>query len=127
MITDQELWNDYVAKNDDPYGRCCADVARRVMELLDEDPTPLHEGYHPDVHTPHGLICKADDDIKAGGITGFMAGAVAQMVSRCHSRGTEFRTVWNKEYGVEHETGVVNPAIVMIDTGGGSDERDRNT
>lgn len=85
-ITNQELWDDYVTKNDDPYGGTCVKVARRVMEILDEDLTPLSK--KNDVHT---LICKADDDVKAGGITGFMAGAVATMVSQCHSRGKEFR------------------------------------
>ena len=99
MIEDVKKWQSYVEKNKDDYGKCCVDVARRVMEILDEDETPFHGGYFPDVHTTHGIICKADHDIDAGGITGFMAGCVAQMVSQIHSRGEEFR----KQYNVDNQ------------------------
>ncbi len=113
-MKNQEKWNSYVEKNNDPYGGACVKVAKRVMELLDEDKTPLHNGYHPDIHTAHGLICKADDDTKAGGITGFMAGCVAQMVTECHERGDEFRKSHNgEEYKGE---GVVNHALLTIET-----------
>jgi hypothetical protein len=111
-IKNEKLWEEFVEKNTDDYGGCCVNVARKVMELLDIDDTPLHDGYYPDIHTPHGLITKADDEIKAGGITGFMAGCVAQMVSACHIRGEEFRTIWN---GEDYKgDGVVNPAILHI-------------
>ena len=113
-MKNQEKWNSYVEKNNDPYGGACVKVAKRVMELLDEDKTPLHNGYHPDIHTAHGLICKADDDTNAGGITGFMAGCVAQMVTECHERGDEFRKSHNgEEYTGE---GVVNHALLTIET-----------
>ena len=98
-MINEEKWNAWVEKNTDPYGGACVKVARRVMELLDEDKTPLHNGYHPDIHTAHGLICKADDDTNAGGITGFMAGCVAQMVTECHERGDEFRKSHGIVYG----------------------------
>jgi hypothetical protein len=82
------------------------------MQLLDADETPLHNGYHPDIHTAHGLICKADDGIKAGGITGFMADCVTQMVVHCHERGEEFRKSHNSE---EYEgDGVVNHTIIEV-------------
>ena len=113
-MKNEKIWNDWVKNNNDPYGKACVNVARRVMELLDEDKTPLHNGYHPDIHTAHGLICKADDDIKAGGITGFMAGCVAQMVTKCHERGEEFRKSHNDE---EYEgDGVQNHALITIET-----------
>jgi hypothetical protein len=114
-LKNEKAWNEYVEKNQNAYGKCCVDVARRVMELLEEDDTPLHKGYNPDIHTPHGLICKANKDIDAGGITGFMAGAVAHMVAECHERGEEFRKIWNDEHEYEGE-GVVNPALVTIST-----------
>lgn len=111
-IVNEKDWNEWVEKNDDPYGKACVDVAREVMRLLDE-------GHEIDAHK---LICKADDNINAGGITGFMAGCVASMVSRCHSRGEEFRKVWNgdvgKLTGQENSEGVLNPAILNIDIGG---------
>lgn len=110
-MKNKKLWDSYVKNNKDPYGGCCVKVARRVMKLLDEDKTPLHDGYSPDIHTPHGLICKADKDIRAGGITGFMAGCVANMVIECHERGEEFRVIWNGEYKGD---GVINPALLEI-------------
>jgi hypothetical protein len=113
-MKDEKKWNTYVEKNTDSYGGTCVKVAKRVMELLDEDITPLHNGYYPDIHTAHGLICKADVDAKAGGITGFMAGCVAQMVTECHERGEEFRKSHNgKEYQGE---GVINHALLTINT-----------
>lgn len=111
-MKNKEKWNEWVKNNKDPYGNACVKVARRVMEILNEDPTPMHNGYHPDIHTAHGIICKADKDSKAGGITGFMAGCVAQMVTDCHERGEEFRKSHN---GEEYEgEGVVNHAIITI-------------
>ncbi len=95
-LKDEKKWNSYVDKNTDPYGKCCVNVARRVMEILDSDHTPLHKGYYPDIHTAHGIICKADEDIKSGGITGFMASCVATMVSDCHERGTEFEESYKR-------------------------------
>jgi hypothetical protein len=84
-LKNKKAWNEYVRKNDDSYGKCCVDVARRVMEILDEG---------KDFDT-YKVICQADDDIKTGGITGFMAGCVATIVSQCHVRGDEFRKKWN--------------------------------
>ena len=104
MITDQKTWDEMVRINQDSYGKACMDVTRRVMEILDED-QPFDT---------HGIICQADKDVKAGGITGFMAGCVAQMVAQVHSRGKEFNKQWNKGYGVENKEGTVNPAILTI-------------
>ncbi len=111
-IVKQEDWQKWVDNNQDPYGKCCIDVAREVMKLLDE-----REG---DFDT-HKIICEADDNIKAGGITGFMAGAVAAMVSHCHSRGEEFRKKWNLDNQIHNEgeranegKGVLNPALLTI-------------
>jgi len=110
-IIDEKKWNSCVEKNDDPYGKACVDVARRAMEILDE-------GKEFDTHK---IICQADSDTKTGGITGFMAGAVASMVSQCHSRGEEFRKLWNKDNQIHDEgdkandgNGVLNPALLNI-------------
>ncbi len=51
------------------------------------------------------------------GISGFMAGCVAQWISKFHERGDEYRKWWNKKCGVDEEKaqgGVVNPAIVTF-------------
>ena len=106
-ITNIREWTNCEQLNSDPYGKACVDVARRVMELMDDDSIPLE---------PHDLICRADNEIGAGGITGFMAGCVANMVSTHHTRGAEFRQAWNALYDVQSESGVVNPAVLTINT-----------
>ena len=103
-IVMQDDWNEYVEKNKDPYGKACVDVARKVMEILDNQ----------ERFDPHAIICQASDDIESGGITGFMAGCVASMVSECHSRGNEFRKAWNGQYDDEGRNGVINPALMTI-------------
>jgi hypothetical protein len=60
------------------------------------------------------MIDRADNEIKAGGITGYMAGCVVTMISQCHSKGEEFRKKWNQENGEVGFKGVVNPAIFFI-------------
>jgi hypothetical protein len=112
MIIKTEDWDKWVKNNCDPYGKCCIDVARKVMEILDSEPGDFD---------CHNLINRADDEIGAGGITGFMAGAVAQMVSNCHSRGKEFLSKWNKGIQIgnegEKETekgNALNPALLTI-------------
>jgi len=103
-LKNKEAWESWVSKNTDDYGKACIDVARGVMEELDN-------GKDFDCHK---IISDADDRLNIGGITGFMAGAVAQMVVTCHERGKEFQKQWNKEYGVEDSKGVVNPALLTI-------------
>lgn len=118
-MKDIKGWEKQVETNKDPYGKCCVNVARRVMEILDENPDkPILLGYDYPMST-HKLICTADKDVDAGGITGFMAGCVAQLVSHFHERGDEFRIAWNEKHGVKEDKangGVVNPAIITIKT-----------
>jgi hypothetical protein len=115
-IIKQEQWDKCVKINDDPYGGCCINVARKVMEYLDSNPdTPIANKWEP--FGPNELISRADKDIQAGGISGNMAGEVAGIVSFVHSRGEEFRKKWNESYGVTEDKakgGTVNPAIVTI-------------
>jgi hypothetical protein len=111
-IIDNKSWDKWVEKNDDPCGKCCVDVAREVMRILDDEPGDFD---------CHKIITQADNNIHAHGITGFMAGCVAQMVSKAHSRGEEFRRKWNldNQCGNEGEKanesgGVLNPALMTI-------------
>lgn len=112
MIQDKETWDNYVKVNSkDAYSKCCVDVARKTMELLDamgDKPITPEDTYR--------LICQADKDIKTGGITGFMAGCVSSMISEVHSRGKEWRRAWNKDNGVDDPklAATVNPAILTI-------------
>lgn len=105
-LKNKELWDQYVEKNNDPYGSACIKVAEEVMKILDNNQE----------FDAHDIIIQGDNNAKTGGITGFMAGAVASMVSQCHERGDEFRAKWNKSYGSNSKEGTVNPAILTIDT-----------
>ncbi len=119
-IAKQKDWDLLVKNNDDPYGKACVDVARKVMEFLDAEPNiAIKKGWGN--FGVNGLISRADKVVNTGGITGFMAGAVAQMVSRCHSRGEEFRKIWNLDTQIGNEgekankgKGVLNPALLNI-------------
>lgn len=112
-ITKKKDWKEWVKINaKDPYSNCCVEVAGKVMELLDDDD-------HGEFNA-NDIVGEADRLLDAG-ITGFMSGCVAQMVSRCHSRGEEFRKKWNKETQIENEgdkankgKGVLNPALLSI-------------
>lgn len=104
-IIDVKGWEKCVANNQDPYGAAVVAVARRVMEILDAEPGDFD---------PHALICRADKETEAGGITGYMAGAAASIIANAHSRGSEFRGKWNALFGVKSDKGTVNPAILTI-------------
>ena len=116
-ITNQEKWDKYVSKNKDSYGKACVDVARRVMEILDENDKPIESGYHPNTQLTHGMIVKADRGVHNGQseLTGFMAGVVSVMITHCHSRGEEWKKVWNKENTGDKIDGVNNPALMTIE------------
>ena len=112
-ISDEQSWAKCVENNDDDYGKACVDVAREVMKVLDERPGSFD---------CHAIICGADKTVEAGGLTGFMAGCVAQMVSKCHSRGEEFRRQWNIDQQIHDEGekvneghGVLNPALLTVE------------
>jgi len=100
----KDEWENCVKINEDDYGKACVDVAREVMVKLDAD----------EVFDAHQIICDADKSAGVDGLTGFMAGCVAQMVSRCHSRGEEFKVAWNLTHTPEPRDGVINPAILTI-------------
>ena len=112
-IVEQAKWKSWEEKNIDPYSKACVDVARCAMEILDEEPGGFDT---------HNLICRAEKRAGEDGITGFMAGCVAQMVSACHSRGDEFRQKWNLKHQIHDEGekanqsgGVLNPAVLTME------------
>lgn len=107
-VTNHERWDNEVSINKDPYGKAAVDVAREIMRLLD---LPENEKFEA-----NDLVTKADHAIETGGgITGFQAGCIAQIVVQCHSRGEEFRGSWNKQYDDKpHPEGVFNPAVLTI-------------
>jgi hypothetical protein len=113
-IKNKRAWSKWEKSNTDPYDGVCVKVARRAMQILDEDAGDFDT---------HKLICRADKESAAGGITVFMAGCVASMISSCHSRGEEFRRKWNidNQIGTEgvrangkKKRGVLNPALLQM-------------
>jgi len=112
-IVNQEHWNNDVEINKDSYSKACVDTARRAMEILDSE----YDGKDITNDDPHTIICRASHEVDCGGITGFMAGCVAQMIWVVHSRGEDFRKAFNGGYGVTEEKakgGIINPAIITI-------------
>jgi len=96
-------WETYVTKNtQDGYSAGVVDASLRVMQALSEGKTPE----------------EAEKVIYEMGITGFMAGCMAQTVSHFHPRGNEFKQYWNRQFMDEKDAetakGVVNPAILTI-------------
>lgn len=59
----------------------------------------------------------AEKSWKGMDLTGYMAGAAAQMIGHFHVRGDEFRKYWNSKFGVDEEKakgGTVNPALMTF-------------
>lgn len=110
QLKNSKAWNELVKNNKDSYGKCCIDVARRAMEILDANEK-----------IPDDVVLQASKELEAG-ITGFMAGCVAAMISKCHVRGDEFRKIWNIDQQINDEgekankkkDGILNPALITI-------------
>ena len=95
-----KTWQEYLEKNQDPYGFACMEVASKLGKNLDEGMTPE---------------AAEQAAIKGSGITGFMMGVVAQMIWTMHPRGEEFKKYFNGEFGADPEAdGIVNPAIMTV-------------
>ena len=96
----EKEYADYVAKNDDPYGKACVVAGEAVGKLLDEGKTPQ----------------EAEKGLHGNDLTGFMAGAAISGVVHFHPRGAELKAWWNKTNNGEPDetTGVNNPAIITI-------------
>lgn len=86
-LINKEYLDKQIEVNQDEYGSACVNVAINVMKYLDSFDKEFNIGYHPDMTTPHGIICECDDQ---GGITGFMAGAARNIVAICHELGWKF-------------------------------------
>ena len=104
-------YKDWYEKNSDPYGRACFTYAERWAGLLEKK---IEESGDPEkaiVDNAEKLSHKADIE----GITGFMYGAAVSILSQCWLYGEYLRKWHNKEYGYDGD-GVVNPAIITIET-----------
>lgn len=111
-IVDEAGWKRCVENNQDGYGAQIVEVARHLMDMLDDEAFELT--------TCHKAICQADNMTDDPGITGNMAACVAKIVAGCHSRGEEWRTKWNLENQSTDEgerankgKGILNPALLV--------------
>jgi hypothetical protein len=86
-LVNRELLEKQIEINDDGYGAACVNVAINIMKYLDDFQGDFNIGYHPDMTTPHGIICACDDQ---GGITGYMAGSARNIVAQCYKDGWKF-------------------------------------
>ena len=105
----KKKWDKCVKVNQqDGYSKCTVDCTIAVGDNLDKGMEPK----------------KAfDDGIKGSGLTGFMAGCIAQMIAQFHPRGEELREWWNIDNQINDGEGkkfnkkkgaVINPAIMTI-------------
>lgn len=103
-LINKEALQKSIDANQDGYGGACVNVAINVMKHLDGFDDEFNIGYNPDMTTPHGIICKCDDQ---GGITGFMTGAARNIIANCHILGWKFylADVLN-EYNIERNEDV---------------------
>jgi hypothetical protein len=110
MKIEQEwLKKQYEAEGEDKpdeYVLAILKVGEKVLDLMELVP----ENEPIDANK---LILQADKELEEG-ITGNMAGMVALIATKCHSRGQEFKKSWNTYYGKPDATGVINPAIITI-------------
>jgi len=102
-------WEKATGGKLNPYAKAIVKIATKVCEYLDQ----LDQTEKVDANN---LILKADKEFNEG-ITGNMAGLVALLVSRYHSKGEEFRKSWNKNWSNENAKGVINPAVFTIKNG----------
>lgn len=98
-IDKKEEWKKAVGENClDGYSFGVVEATIKVFGALDLGKTPED----------------AIKEVNEMGISGFMAGCMAQWVSQFHIRGEEFRIFWNDKYGQKDSSGVINPAILTI-------------
>lgn len=109
-IANTKAWNHYVKVNKSDYGATCVNSARRSMDLLNEESGEFD---------CHDIICRPN---KQEGLSGGQADCVAAMISKCHSRGEEFRKLWNKDNQINDEgdkgnegDGVLNRVVMEIE------------
>ena len=110
----KKSYNDWLKNNEDGYGRTCFVYAERWADLLEIE-------YIKAVNVPmKDIIEKYADDFShkadVEGITGFMAGVAASILTQCWEYGKIFNVWWNKQWGVENAEGTVNPAIMTVST-----------
>ncbi|GAG26283.1 unnamed protein product, partial [marine sediment metagenome] len=114
-ITGADAWDASLGNNQDGYGRACfvyackwaVDMQEEIKKRIDAGATAI------DFREFAKDAVKEADEL-AGGITGFMYGAVINILSNSWVHGEILRKWHNGNYGKPDSKGVVNPAIITI-------------
>lgn len=112
-ISNNAVWQNYVSKNADGYGRAIIEYAARWAALMEQR-----------MAAGESLETCADptsDEADVDGITGFMYGCAVQVLAECWRHGEQLRRWHNKRYqpdnagNLDDEPGaVINPALLHI-------------
>jgi hypothetical protein len=100
-------WQHCKEVNSDPYGSAGVRFAEAWADLMEEE---VEKG-----KTIAEVAEKTSHTADTEGITGFMYGCAVSILADCWIYGEELRVWHNNEYGHAGE-GVVNPAIITINT-----------
>lgn len=113
QVTNQQEWDGWCAKNQDPYGSGVVRYAQRWAVLMQDE---LAQG-----RTVIEIAKRTSNEADTEGITGFMYGCAVSMLAHSWVHGEELRRWHNldTQIGTEGEAanesgGVLNPAIINI-------------
>lgn len=106
MSRNPDGWAKSVEANRDPYGAAAINYAATWARLMENE---ISAGASLESCADR-LSHLADTD----GITGFMYGCAVSILSQCWVHGEALRVWHNRGYGVESETGTVNPAVLTL-------------
>ena len=118
-MSNEAAWNECNKVNaGDPYGMAVINYAKRWAELM-ESRLGAKVGEGPQVAD---IAEKASHDADTDGITGYMYGCAASILSKCWIHGEDLRR-WhnvNVQVGLEGERanengGTLNPALLHIE------------
>jgi hypothetical protein len=112
-VKDQERWNEWVTKNQDPYGGQVIKYVERWADMMESE---MSEGKQLEDIAGH-LSHKADTT----GLTGFMYGCAVNCLSQVWEHGEQLRKWHNRDTQIKdegekanEEGGVLNPALLTI-------------
>lgn len=105
----EKEYKDWYDKNSDGYSRARFTYAERWAELLEAEIDKSNDVMKCFVDNADRLSHEADTE----GITGFMYGCAASILSQYWEYGEYLRKWHNKEYDYDGD-GVVNPAIITL-------------
>jgi hypothetical protein len=110
---DQQVWDDWKAKNDNPYGKAIFAYAEKWADAMERE---MAAGA-----AIQDIAKRTSHEADADGITGFMYGAAVSMLAQCWTHGEELRQWHNldTQIGDEGERanadgGTLNPALLCV-------------